>query len=353
MKKYFLIVLTVWLYASCSICHAVTEAELAKMDIEQLTELNVYSANVLTSHIHSAGEWMFSYKYMHMNMDGNLIETRKVGLNQVHTNYNIAPKSMSVDMHMFNVMYAPTENLTLMLMLPYLEKEMDLVIKQGLMPMMNPGQHFTTKSSGVGDTKASLNYVFFRQDGSDNEAFLTLGLSLPTGSINKHDYNLMMRKTTRLPYPMQLGSGTYDLLLGLGALGVSEPWLYGVQGLGTVPVGKNTNHYQLGNEITIKTWLNYALNEICAVGMRIDALYRENISGRDPMLNPLMAPTADPSLRAKKMLSILMTADIYAPSGMLAGNRIFVEYGLPFYQKVDGPQLATSWMFGLGWQCTI
>ena len=46
------------------------------------------------------------------------------GVSDSSGRYMNAPTSMSMNMHMFGGMYAPTDNLTFMLMTSYLEKEM-------------------------------------------------------------------------------------------------------------------------------------------------------------------------------------------------------------------------------------
>ena len=61
-----------------------------------------------------------------------------------------SPISMKMDMHMFGAMYAPLDNLTLMLMTGYSEKEMT----QQRMRMRGSGR-FDVNSSGVTDTRIS------------------------------------------------------------------------------------------------------------------------------------------------------------------------------------------------------
>lgn len=54
------------------------------------------------------------------------------------------------------------------------------------------------------------------------------GLSLPTGSIDKQDAT-PMGPNSKLPYPVQLGSGTYDLLPGLTYNGQDRDLSWGAQ----------------------------------------------------------------------------------------------------------------------------
>ena len=70
---------------------------------------------------------------------------------------------------------------------------------------------FTTETEGFGDTTLSALIRFFERE--HQSAHLNAGFSIPTGSIEETDDILTpmgMRPTVRLPYPMQLGSGTFD-----------------------------------------------------------------------------------------------------------------------------------------------
>ena len=64
--------------------------------------------------------------------------------------YMNSPKKMSMEMHMFGMMFAPSNNLTLMLMTSFNNKEMI----QQRMPMSG-GTNFGVNSSGIGDTRLS------------------------------------------------------------------------------------------------------------------------------------------------------------------------------------------------------
>ena len=72
---------------------------------------------------------MIGYKFMLMRMDGNRDGTDR--------------KTVAMAMHMVEVMYAPSNDLTLMAMFPYLQLSMDHVTRKGLT--------FTTESQGIGD----------------------------------------------------------------------------------------------------------------------------------------------------------------------------------------------------------
>ena len=77
------------------------------------------AVNILESHIHKKGEWMIGYRYMFMDMGGNRDGTSEQSLASVLAAFPVAPTAMQMQMHMASLMYAPSDDLTLMVMFPY------------------------------------------------------------------------------------------------------------------------------------------------------------------------------------------------------------------------------------------
>ena len=76
--------------------------------------------------MHAAGEWMLSYRYGRMRMNGNRSGTRRLSSGQVLAQgFGATPVDMDMEMHMFGLMGAPTNWLTAAVMLPYVRNAMD------------------------------------------------------------------------------------------------------------------------------------------------------------------------------------------------------------------------------------
>lgn len=299
--------------------------------------------DVMGDHIHKRGEWMLSYRYMRMDMDGNRDGSDRLSTQDVFDRgFMVAPTSMTMDMHMFGVMYAPSDRVTLMGMLPYMRTKMAHVTRMG--------RRFTTRSEGIGDVKLSALVGMLDQPG--HRAHLNLGVSLPTGSIDERD-DTPAADDAHLPYPMQLGSGTYDLLLGATYSGQAQRWSWGTQALATVRTGENDNDYRLGNRYEGSTWLARVLSPSTSASLRLRYLHWRNIHGADPKLNPMMVPTADPDLRAGRRTDVLLGLNFNGKRGLLKGHRLALEVGVPVHQNLDGPQLETDVLYTLGWQHAI
>ena len=212
---------------------------------------------VMGEHTHGEGEVMLSYRFMRMGMQGNLIGTHSVTPEEIVTTtpnflgapptLRVVPTDMTMDMHMFGAMYGLTDKVTLMAMAPYVVKEMDHVTFQGMAGTDRLGE-FTTRSSGLGDLK--LSALAKLNDGDDARLVVQGGVSIPTGSIEEEDDVLTpmgMTPTLRLPYAMQLGSGTADPFAAVtyardGRIG------WGAQGSALVRVTDNSEGYNLGDE---------------------------------------------------------------------------------------------------------
>ncbi len=294
---------------------------------------------VMGSHVHQAGTWMPSYRFMYMDMRGNRDGTHHVSTGDVLDDFMVSPTNMQVEKHVFGAMYSLTDDFTVMAMFPYIRKSMRHVNRMGV--------RFTTRSDGIGDFKLMPLYAFFRRGG--HSLHLNAGVSLPTGSIHKSD-DTPAGPDRRLPYPMQLGSGTFDLLPGVTYLGQTESWSWGVQPMGTIRLGENSNDYTLGNRFNMTAWGSRVWTDWLSTSLRIDGQVWRNIRGDDPKLNPRMVPTADPDRRAGERVDILFGVNLYAPEGKLKGNMLSAEGGFPVYQSLDGPQLETDWRLTVGWR---
>lgn len=294
---------------------------------------------VMGEHPHKQGEWMLSYHYSTMHMKGNRDGTSDVSPEQVLNDFMVSPTDMTKQMHMFNLMYGVTDKLTLMGMMSYNLISMDHISRMGV--------RFTTDSKGVGDTKLMGMYILHNQ--GNRKFLLNAGISFPTGSIDERD-DTPAGANQKLPYPMQLGSGTYDLLPGITYTDQQNNWSWGSQLNAAIRLGKNSSDYRLGNQYGLTIWGIRKLNHYANASLRLDSKKWGNIHGADPELNPMMVPTSRTDLRGGERVDLLFGMDLFAPEGKLQGNRLAIEAGLPIYQHLDGPQLKTRYRLTVGWQ---
>ena len=320
---------------------------------------------VMGDHFHAKGEWMFSYRFMTMEMDGNqkgsdnidpdtIVTTepnRFAGMPGMPATLRIVPLDMTMDMHMLGLMYAPSDRLTLMLMASYWKKTMNHVSYMGGMGTNRLGE-FGTETSGWGDTSLT-GLINLRHDNA-MRVHAIVGLSLPTGSNTETDDILTpmnMRPTVRVPYPMQLGSGSYDPIVGASYSGFARQLAWGAQWRSTFRVQDNDEDYRLGDEHRLTGWLSYLFSDPVSASLRLEYYRRGNVSGRDSQIaGPVQ--TADPDRQAIDRLDLGIGLNI-AGQGSLHGWRLGLEYTVPVEQDLDGPQLETDSQLVIGLQRTF
>jgi hypothetical protein len=305
--------------------------------------------SVMGDHMHAMGEWMVSYRYMTMEMEGLLDGSNDTSANVAANKYDfemvmppmptpmsspgMLPKDMSMDMHMFGAMHAISDQWTLMCMINYLDNEMT----------MQNGDKMET--SGLGDLKIGGLYDLARwEDG--RRAHLSLGFSAPTGSIDeKSGANIV-------GYGMQLGSGTWDFQPAITYLGQTENYSYGAQLGGVLRIGDNDQGYTLGNRLDATVWGARKITDSLSASLKIDHTCQEEVDGEHNGLKSRkgMSPSNHPDHQGRDLTAVGLGLNYYFQSGALKGHRIAAEWETPIHQKVNGVQLELDSSWTLGWQ---
>lgn len=288
-------------------------------------------------HQHGAGQWMFEFRHMRMNMEklldgSDAVSTFEIsgahmpapGTNNMNTPYMMAPTEMTMEMNMFMVMYGLSDKLSIMGMGHYLKNDMDMVMHMYTpvaMGGMYAGDMFgSMDTSGIGDTQVGAMYNV------DKNMTAGVMLSIPTGDIDqKVDMNMsgtniltmmpMMSSRTGMqaPYAMQLGTGTYDLIPFIQYITASGMWTYGGKAEYRYHIGENDNDYTWGDKLTLSGWAKNRVNDMWSVTGRVDYMDQDEIDGQDPMIMVMMAPTSDPDNYGGKRIDL--TLDVTAATG--------------------------------------
>lgn len=307
---------------------------------------------VMGDHNHAKGEWMFSYRSMRMDMEGMRQDDERVAARDVTGNmmapgaYMVSPTKMTMDMHMLGAMYAPSDSVTLMAMLPYLELEMDHVTRMGA--------EFSTEASGFGDAKlaALLKLSEYRVGDVLNRFHLTIGVSAPTGSLDEKD--MTPAGYSQLPYAMQLGTGTWDLRPAITHQAYSGNWNWGAQLSANIPLeARNDEGYRWGASAEFTNWAAYAVSDALSLSVRLKATQWAGIVGERNDLNPGMVSTANTSNSGGTRIDVGIGANFMVQGGTLAGNRFSLEMMRPVQQRLEGVQLETDWILTAGWQLAM
>ena len=283
---------------------------------------------VMADHAHKEGEVMLSYRYGSMSMDSTQDSS-----------------GMEMHMHMLGAMYAPSDAVTLMVMAPFKNLDMDMANGNSM------------ESSGLGDVKISGLIPLWEND--RRRIHLTAGISYPTGSIKESDAMVMppggMPMDMRLGYPMQLGSGTFDLLPGLTYFVQKDESSWGAQASSVIRLGENSEDYTFGNRFMATVWYARNLSKMLSASVRIEANSWGKIDGQDSAMNPMMGPAMDPANSGGDRIDLLfglnlLTDSVQGRSAMANGHRLAIEVGFPIHQDLNGNQMETDLRVMLGWQ---
>ncbi len=312
-------------------------------------------AGIMGDHVHGKGDWMVGYSFMQMGMKDNRSGTSSLSPADISGDFanttgsgpatmRIVPTRMTTNMHMLSAMVGVTDRLTLMAMANYMDRDMDHIT----FAMGNPDleiARFNTSVQGWGDTKIAALYDLM----PNKPAALVgkLGFSLPTGSIKQRDdiINPMGASANiRLPYAMQLGSGTYDIEPAITYSQGHGLYSWGAQYAGQIRLGENSQNYTLGDKHKLSAWGGYQATPWARTTLRVTGEHEAKIDGRDSQIaGPVQ--TADPDNYGGDRLEIGLGLNI-TPQGQAWQNQtIAIEASLPVYQNLNGPQLERDYGF--------
>lgn len=295
-------------------------------------------AGVIGDHTLKSSQFLISYRFFQTAFEGNLSGTHSVSQQAILAQYPFAPTRMLRQTHMVLFEYAPTDDLTMLINLPFYQYSLNYVT--------SAGSPYNNSNTQIGDIKVMAMYALRRWN--RQQIHLNFGLNIPVGLIDTLS-NPFNPALPNLSYPMRPTSTTYDLLPGITYRGQNDRWTWGGQALGTVRMGTGRYHYSLGDQLEMTGWISRRLSERWSASTRLDGTIIAPGHGADPNINPALSPTNVLNLQAGKRLDLLFGVNFYLPDRRLPGQRISVESGFPIYQSLHGPQLRATWLLNASW----
>jgi Protein of unknown function (DUF3570) len=343
-------------------------------------------AGVMFDHmLPKAGDFMVGYRYMWNSQSGGLRNgTRGVNDSEFiasacpEGNCYLAPDSMNMSMHMLDLMYAPTDWLTLMLMPQWADMAMNMRKPDGALDVpssagnaLNHAIHHAQnghESGGFGDL--GLYALFKLYDDDTHHVHITPGFTAPIA-----DVDLQLGRNHQLDggfmhYCMMLGSGTWDFTPSLTYTGHAEDWSWGAQASGVLRMeNRNKSGYRLGDIFQATAWGGYNITPWLTATVR--GMYTTQgsirgqfngseggqfITGTDetsgiPIYSSILkfGSMDYPGNYGGRFGDVGFGLSAVVPSGDLAGNRFSVEWLQPVYNDMNGYQqnrdgtLSASW----------
>ncbi|MBW2401075.1 MAG: hypothetical protein JRG80_17725 [Deltaproteobacteria bacterium] len=309
-----------------------------------------------------------AYRYVRFTFDGYRDGTDNVSDDDLigppnGVTYPILQDKIVQQAHTFAAAYDITRRASAHLMIPYIRQ---MTEHHGIAGGPDFGK-FTIESDGIGDI--SLIGSFRALDIDRHSLVANAGLSFPSGSITKKGDTPMPGKRNQLPYTMQLGSGSYDVILSAGyqgssaSLGSTKVAMlgsigWGAQILGKIRTGKNDRGYRLGHRLLISTWLSAQPFTWLEPFLKLDTQIWGRIRGNDDDFPGPTFPTpvADPDNFGGEKLALTGGVTLRPPKlpegrfyQALSRQAVTIEYGQPVYESLNGPQPRERWRLSIDW----
>ena len=327
----------------------------AQSEIKCLCSTDPTPAGVMVSHLHAKNEWMFSYRYMSMNMDGNIKERSHISNDEIFIDYLGAPDKMRMDMHMLMAMYGLTDRFSAMLMVNYISNEMTmkmLMSNQNVQDMIHNGHAMNgdheMKTSGFGDCQLSLLYGLIVKD--NYQLILSSEINFPTGSIDqKGVIGDMLYNQKRYPYSMQLGTGSFDVAPRLTYVNEMDNSVFSTQLWTNLRLFENKLEYKYGSDLNISAWYAYKWSDKLGSSIRGVYNYSNSISGKDNSLFSYNEPSANHLNYGGQSMNMFVGSTFHFNHN----HRVAFEIGTPLYQKVNGIQMNNKFQFSASYSIKL
>ena len=295
----------------------------------------------------SEGQVQFGYRLGVDNLDGLKAGEFEVGILDVLDVFASTPISSQTLTHVFSAAYSPVARVSLIAQVPIQMIDVDQLDRELFL--------YSSQSNSIGDIRVDALASVYQV--GPYRAHASAGISVPTGSIDAEGAQPGSTADSRLPYTLQVGSGTLDLHPGLTFQAMNEHGSVGLQASGTVRMGENDQGYTLGNRVGVAGWAGFLVSDQVSISARINYQQWQSVSGsdatfdaaRDAIENPLVFT----ELTGGSRLDLPIGMNIVLNEGPLAGHRIGVEWVLPISQDLDGPQLQPNWGVNFGWQKVV
>ncbi len=316
------------------------------------------AAGVMNDHMHDSGELMLGLRYLHESSRGaNRAGTRTISdADILASGYVSRASQMEMDMVMLDIMYAPNDNLTFMVMPQWMRHEMTMVginsANTGMDMMggmdMSAGHHslafgqkMTHSTQGLADTLVSGSLRLARSHGLNAHA--TLGLWLPTGKADRKNSD-----GTFVHYGMQSGSGTWDIEPSLTLSGTSGSFGWGAQGsYRWRSEERNKSGFSFGDKAKFTAWASKLISPRASVTGRISWEHEGQVQGHYNAGHNHSAPADRQPNYGGDIVWAATGINIALPLSGAKPPQLGIEASMPIHQNLHGIQLPRDWRLAL------
>jgi hypothetical protein len=333
----------------------------------------------------AAGQYAVSYGYNYDMYDDVFVHgARKASDLDVESracpeqgNCEFLQKGFDSRVQALDLLYAPLPWLTIEVQPHLMDTNLDQrqvsFFPHPFFGLLKPDETLTHTSGDIGDTTVAAIMPLFGEDAQRIDA--SLGVSVPTGSVS------VRRSGTNqyLDYGQQLGSGTWDIEPALTYNASAAPLFWGAQASAALRLqDHNSAGYRLGNVYRATAWTGVDIFDWLSATVRGAYSDEGALSGSfGPHLEPevvgfrlvgdehipiyssvsrpqsVFSPMESPHNYGGKVWSAGFGVSGVVPYGMLAGNRLSLEWLQPVHQNVAGYQLSRKGTLSFSWSIAI
>ncbi len=296
-------------------------------------------AGVMFEHVHKQGEMMIGYRVEQTVQQGGLLNGSKslAANDALLTKYAMLPTQHTMTMHMLDLMYAPTNNLTLMLMPMYMTMDMSMTENSFYVPTGSVHHHADgDNTSGLGDTTLAALYRLHKD--SQQELIATLAVIAPTGQED-----IIGSDGNPVHYGMQLGAGIWQVMPSATYTFKQDALTFGGQLLTRQPLQeRNRLDVRVPDLYQGTLWLSYAWLHEFSSSLRVQYSKQDIYEGHYNVgHNHGTPPDIQKNYGGEQTLAGV-GFNWVTPAGSLKGLRVGLEYLVPINENVNGVQLETS-----------
>jgi hypothetical protein len=277
-------------------------------------------------------------RYYKEKFSGTSLGTQSVSSDEVLDFFSVAPLSLDKSIAEVELRLGLFGFVTAAASLPFIRSE-----------MLNTDDavFFETSSEVLGDV--SVRALIDVLDMDEYRVSLAIGGTIPTGKLKKRDTTPFAAREI-LPYAMQGGSGTSDVLAGLTFLTQNEVASVGAQVNGIIRVQDNRRGYRLGDRFSLSVWGAHNLSDWVSVSLR--GLFETwgDVTGSDPGTDGTVDPSANSFAQGGERVQIPIGVNFFLREGTFARHRLSLEWYYPVHQDLNGPQLSADRTIVASWQ---
>ena len=285
----------------------------------------------------------------------------------------LAPKQIYSNTQSLDLLYAPTDWLTLALTPTLVDKRLNLRTVEPVFlggGIFQPATESLRQSKGgLGDTTVSALFDVFGDD--NDEAHVGLGVSVPTGSSGERRSG----SAEYSAYALQLGTGTWNLLPSAVYSGWSDRFFWGAAADARITFDAlNREGYGVGNSYDATGWLGAQIWDWLGISVRATYDNRGGITGGfrnhlapqlvgyrvvgtldvpiyeyDATPQTVFGPMDMPSSIATHGWRGAIGANVKVPLGPAGDSRLRIEWSPSLtrsdsgFQLADRPSLTVAW----------